>query len=47
MLEGAAFVILGLLPTYATGQLMTTDAKCLPGYEWVCWITYVMNRFIS
>ena len=36
MLGGGAFVILGLLAAHAAGQLITTDAKCLLGYEWVC-----------
>jgi len=34
MLTTAALV-LGLLPSLAVAQLLTTDAKCLPGFEWV------------
>ena len=34
MLASAALV-LGWLPSLAVAQLLTTDAKCLPGFEWV------------
>jgi len=36
MLAGATFVFLGLFTAYAKGQLMAASAKCLMGYEWVC-----------
>ncbi len=31
----SAVLILGLLPLFAVAQLITTDAKCLAGYDWV------------
>ena len=43
MLGVAAFVVFGLLPAYVAGQLMTTDAKCLSGYEWVCFILQITD----
>jgi hypothetical protein len=41
MLGAAAFVVFVLLPAYVAGQLMSTDAKCLSGYEWVCFILQI------
>ena len=43
MLGAAAFVVFGLLPAYVAGQLMSTDAKCLSGYEWVCFILQITD----
>ena len=31
----SAALVLGLLPSFAVAQLLTTDAKCVSGYEWV------------
>ena len=51
MLGDAAFVVFTLLPAYVAGQLMSTEAKCLAGYDWVCFIlqisvilSYISNR---
>lgn len=35
MLTGLAFFFLSLLPAHASGQLVSAEAQCSPGFDWV------------
>ncbi len=47
MLNIGTTVVLGLLPTFAVGQVMTTEATCSPGYEWVSSFLIVLAIVIN